>query len=335
MHRRRHGGLRWQLLPDFDPLLSPVLASQGELVKQTALTLVTRHHVGDRVFYIKRYRYGAQKNLLPAKFFFRAPKSRREWKWATLMRQRGVAVVPHLARGERWSWHGLLESILITEGLPGYAPLKSNANPAAPELQFALGQFLRRVHDAGVLYLDLAPQNVLYSDGEQAFRFIDIDKVAYRQKLSAGQRLSNITLLAVRQPLTARFYDGYGRDFAFDAEQIAEQAKRDKQKVMTRLSRRWRQHLHEIAVEQVRGLRWHVRTAQRNEKLRQIMENPEAFTGDDTLIAQRFSFSGARQAYQKAYRLELLGVSAARPVAVGERRILGLCVESYFVSRTC
>lgn len=335
MLRREHAGLRWELEPEFQPLLAAVLESQGETVKQTTVTLVTRHRVANRVFYVKRYRH-ERRGLAPLSYFVRAAKSQREWKWAAQMHGHGVAVVPHLAHGERWSWCGLRESVLITEGWPGYSVLKGAENLSSPALQFALGQFLRRVHDAGVLYLDIAPQNVLYSVAEHAFCFIDVDKVACRGKLSLRERVDNLVFFALRMPLTPEFYDGYGRDLAVDAEQIAQRARAGWQIVTARMSRHWRKHTHEITSQRVGELQWYVRTALADERLHRLMEDPETFCvhGIDGLTLRRFGMAAARRAYQEAYRLELLGKASSRPVAVGEKRVWGLCLRSYFVATT-
>ena len=117
-------GLRWELAPEFESLLPEVLQESGETVKTSSATIVTRRHVGNREFYVKRYLH-ERRGLAPLSYFVRASKSRREWDQAPQFQARGVAVVPHLAHGERWGWYGLLESVLITEGLPGYVSLLS------------------------------------------------------------------------------------------------------------------------------------------------------------------------------------------------------------------
>ena len=326
---------QWEIAPDFKTLLPEVLRQPGEPIKTSSATTVTRHRLAGREFYVKRYLH-ERRGLAPLAYFVRASKSRREWKWAARMRQRGVAVVPHLAHGERWSWRGLLGSTLITEGLPGYVVLRSLGTLSSPELQFALGRFLRRVHDAGVLHLDITPKNILYSAAGHEFCLMDVDKVVCRNKLSREERTDNLVSLAARVPLTARFYEGYGSDVAFDAEEIAQLAQARWHIWMTQISRRWRKHTHEIDRQQVGELHWYVRTALADEHLRRLMENPEAFcvNGIEGLTVRRFGLGAARRAYQEAYRQELLGQTRFRPVAVGEKRVWGVCLRSYFVATT-
>jgi hypothetical protein len=110
---------------------------------------VTRRRVANREFYIKRYRH-ERRGLLPVAYSVRSDKSRREWRFAPEFQTRGIAVVPHLAHGERWGWYGLLESVLITEGLLGCVSLLAFSESGTPTFQSALGRFLRHMHDAGV-----------------------------------------------------------------------------------------------------------------------------------------------------------------------------------------
>ena len=326
---------QWEIAPDFETSLPEVLRQTGEPIKTSSATTVTRLRLAGREFYVKRYLH-ERRGLAPLAYFVRASKSRREWTWAAHMHRRGVAVVPHLAHGERWSWRGLLGSTLITEGLPGYVMLKGAKDLSSPELQFALGRFLRHVHDAGVLHLDMTPKNILHSAAGQTFCFIDVDKVVCRNTLKRAERLDNLISLAARMPLTAAFYEGYGREFAFDAEQIAHRAQARWQVLMTQISRRWRKHTHEIARQQAGGLQWYVRTALVDERVHRVMEDPETFcvNSPEGLTMRRFGLAAARRAYREAYRLELLGQTNSRPVAVGEKRVCGLCLRSYFVATT-
>src|SRR5262245_30300814 len=51
--QRTHEGVRWQLQPDFDSLLEPLLRDPGQMVKESPVKQVTRHQLGDRIFYVK------------------------------------------------------------------------------------------------------------------------------------------------------------------------------------------------------------------------------------------------------------------------------------------
>ena len=211
MPRTTYQGLRWECAPLFESLLTEVLREPGEAVKTSSATTVTRRRVANREFYIKRYLH-ERRGLAPVAYFVRPDKSRREWRFAPEFQTRGIPVVPHLAHGERWGWYGLLESVLITEGLPGYVSLLTFSGSKTPPFQSALGKFLRQMHDAGIVYLDISPKNVLYSSFDNKFCLIDIDKAELHDTLDERQRIDHITVFHSRFPLTAAFYEGYGND---------------------------------------------------------------------------------------------------------------------------
>ena len=325
--------MRWEVAPEFALEPDQVLAVPGETVKRATMTLVTRHRLAGRVFYVKRYLHGARP-FSRLQYFVWAPKSRREWKYAPRLRHRGVPVVPHLAHGECWGWCGLLESTLITEGLPGYELLSTIGDPDAPELQCALGRFVRRMHDVGVVYLDIAPQNLVYARGEHKFCLIDVDKVAFLPAVDEQRRVAHLAVFHSRFSLTEAFYESYGGGIARRAAEIAERAKVIRAVTMTRLSRRCLKHAHEVVTRRIGGLKWHIHRAYLDETLEKILENPDAFLGTaNGFVVQRFRSRSAKQAYREAYRRERLGEAALRPVAAVDKRVLGFVVRGYFVAK--
>jgi tRNA A-37 threonylcarbamoyl transferase component Bud32 len=332
MLQREYQGVRWQLLPEFEPLLAAVLEDTGETVKQSFVTLVTRHRVAGRVFYVKRYRYEARP-LSPVKYFVRSPKSRREWRHAPLLQQRGIGVVPHLAHGERWGWRGLLQSTLITEGMESYEALSAVRDPASADLQFALGRFLRRIHDAGVLYLDISAKNVLYSPVDHAFCLLDVDKVAMASRQDAPQRVDNLIFFCSYFPLTGKFFEGYGDDLV-GADQIRQRAEALRRARLAKWAGRCLKHKHEVITKRLGGLKWHIRLAHLDARLENVLQDPARHLGNASgFVVQKLRFRSAREAYRQAYHRELLGDAATpQPVAAAERRILGIVWHGWLVT---
>lgn len=109
------------------------------------------------MFYVKRYRHAAA-GLRTLKFFFKPAQGRHEWRLAQELARRGIPAVDHLAHGERWTWRGLEESILITGAFDG-VPLDE---AESPDLAAVLA-FVRQMHEHGVLQRDLHPGNLLVS----------------------------------------------------------------------------------------------------------------------------------------------------------------------------
>ena len=192
------------------------------------------------------------------------------------------------------------------------------------------------MHDAGAMYLDLAPQNVLCSPATGEFCLIDVNRASVRRRQSAQAQIDNLALLQVRMPLTAAFYEGYGKEFADRAEEIAQRAQAERESIFRRLSGRWRKQEHDLVRVRVGALQWRVRRAYDVGSLTGILADPDRFCGrtSERFVVRRFDFARARRCYREAYRLELLGQACTRPVAVGEKRALGICMRSYFVSTT-
>ncbi len=331
--RTTYQGLRWEFAPQFESLLAEVLQESGEPVKTSSATTVTRRHVANREFYIKRYRH-EQRGLAPVAYFVRSDKSRREWKLAPEFQTRGIAVVPHLAHGERWGWYGLLESVLITEGLPGYVNLLAFPGSGTPAFQSALGRFLRHMHDAGVVYLDISPKNVLYSASDNKFCLIDIDKVELHDALDERQRIDHITVFRSRFPLTPSFYDGYGNQVARHTADIEKQAAAMERARVERVSRICLTHRHEVTTKRIGGLKWHIRIADLDENLERVLREPDSGTAAaNGFVVNRLTFHSGKEAYRRAYGQELSGKPGLRPVAAADKRILGVLVRGYFVAK--
>ena len=332
VRRIKYQGLRWELAPHFESLLPEVLQQRGEPVKTSSVTIVTRHRVANREFYVKRYLH-ERRGLAPLAYFIRDSKSRREWKQAPQFQARGVAVAPHLAHGERWGWYGLRESVLITEGLPGYVSLLAARDATNPEFQSALGRFLRQMHEAGILYLDISAKNVLYSADEHAFCLIDIDKVQLCPTLDEQQRVAHLATFRSRFALTPAFYDGYGNEFSRHAVEIDQQAAARRRARVARFARICLRHSHEVIRKQIGGLKWHIRRAYLDEALERVLRDPDSHAGDHHgFVVDRLAFRSGKKAYRRAYGIELMNGSAPRPVAAADKRVLGVVVRGYFVA---
>lgn len=334
VRRTEYQGLQWELAPEFESLLPEVLQQRGESVKTSSATIVTRHRVANREFYVKRYLH-ERRGLAPLAYFVRDSKSRREWRQAPQFQARGVAVVPHLAHGERWGWYGLRESVLITEGLSGYVSLLTTRDGTNPEFQSALGRFLRRMHDAGILYLDISAKNVLYSAGEHAFCLIDIDKVRLYPTITEQQRVAHLATFRSRFALAPAFYDAYGSGFSRHAAEIDQRAVAMRRVRVARFSRICLKHSHEVTRKRIGGLKWHIRRAYLDETLERVLRDPDSHTGDPHgFVVDRLAFRSGKEAYRRAYAIELMGGSAPRPVAAADKRVLGFVVRGYFVAKS-
>jgi hypothetical protein len=227
----------------------------------------------------------------------------------------------------------LLESVLITEGLPGYVPLHDVHATTAPEFQSALGRFLRHMHEAGVVYLDISPKNILYSAAKQQFCLLDIDKVEFHATLNEPQRIEHIAVFHSRFPLGPAFYDGYGSGLSRHAAEIDKRANVVRRACISGWSRRCLKHPHAVGTKRIGGLRWHIRLAYWDSQLENVLRNPDAADNATGFVVDCLRHHSAKKAYRRAYFRELSGERVLRPVAVAEKRVLGFAVRGYFVAK--
>jgi hypothetical protein len=334
-------------------LLEAILKDPGKIVKRSSVTTVTRHRVAERIFYVKRYLHYLRP-WRPFVFFFKPSRSKIEWQLSTQLQALGIAVVPHRAHGERWSGRGLLESVLITEGLAGYEPVSDLFAVEAHRLQQSLGRFLCKMHDAGVFHLDLNPENLLYSSVTDSVCLVDLDKISVLPRLSDPQRLGNLTTLRSYLMLSNAFYQAYGHEILQRADEIAQRAQRERRVRWAGWARRWQSHTEDVPTHPIGERAWRVRQPFLTEALREILENPDEFLEkratilrrtDQQLVGSREgwivwrfeeSCLGSHQAvqwYQNAWHLELAGIATARPIAMAETSQGIFQRRSYFIAQ--
>ncbi len=352
-------GTRWVLAPAFEPLLRQTLADSGQVVKKTPTKLVTVHQINGKTIYVKKY-LNAAKWLRPFKYYFKTSEAKSEWALAAQVAARGIPVVPHLAMGEHWTAAGLQQSIIITEGFDGVR-LDKFPHQETDELQSALARLLRTMHDNGVLQRDLH-HNIMVKAQPLELCRIDVDRGELLPPLTEEQRIENMAYINVFVPLRARFFEVYSASAGLISKTL-ERSRAIRRGLWARRSGRCLENNLRFNPKDIGGLRWWVRLDFFNEKLRTLLENPDAalekcaklfksgphrqstvgsFGG---LVLKRFNVknrlnyvkdlfrpSRAFRAYRKAYHLELLGLPTPRPVAAAERRALRVLTRSYLVT---
>jgi len=339
--QREHDGVRWKLQPNFAPLLDELLKSSGETVKESPVKRVTRHRLGEKSFYIKRYFHHAVR-FRPLKFFFKATQARQEWELAQQLEAREIPIVHHVALGERRTWSGTQESILITEGFDAVQLNEAPGTDASIVLKF-----VERMHDKGVMQMDLHPGNILVGRSHSELRLVDLHGTLVKPQLSGEERKSNLAMLRVYVPIPV-------------PDEIVQLSREVRRQQLFQRSKRCLWHNREFASEQHGTLKWHARLPLLSESVRRILAGPDEFLESraqilkpgrsstvgkaDGLVLKRFNFrklenlakdlfrpSRARRAFRAAYHLELLGVPTARPIAVADRRICGVLARSYLL----
>ncbi len=338
---RDSDGVHWTILPEFAPLLDEVLRSPGELVKASPVKRVTRHHAGGSVFYIKRYLHHAVA-LRPLKYLFKPTQAREEWDCAQALEARVIPIVRHVALGERRTWCGIQESILVTQGFDGV-----EAGGMGDLDATAVVRFVEQMHERGVVQEDLHLANLLVRREPMDIRLVDLHGIKVFDQLTAAQRQSNLALLRVFLPFRA-------------APEIEAQSRELRKRLFHERSWRCLRRNRDFSAQRHDGLKWQVRIPLLNAAALRVLADPDGFLQTratilkpgrtstvgkaDGLVLKRFNFrkvqnlfkdlfrrSRAERAFQKAYHLELVGVPTARPVAAAQRRVCGVLLRSYIL----
>ena len=341
MIQRENDGVRWELQPDFSPLLDALLKSPGETVKESAVKQVTMHQVGEKTYYIKRYLHHAVP-LRSLKFYFKATQARQEWDLALQLEARKIPIVRHVGLGERWTWSGVQESILVTEGFDG-AQL-DEMEGIAPALVKA---FIERMHVAGVLQMDLHPANLLVGRYTKEMRLVDLHGTVVRDRLKPAEREENLAILR-----------GY---VSIDVpERVRKLSVRLRRRHIWERSHRCLRSNRDFSCVTLGGLKWQQRAALVDAQAIEILRGPDGFLDErakplkrgrsatvgagggfvlkrynlrrlSRLVKDLFRTSPAYASFRKAYHLELLHIPTARPVAAAEKRLCRFLLKSYFL----
>jgi len=339
--QRENDGVRWVLQPDFAPFLEALLKSPGQMVKESSVKRVTVHQVGEKIFYIKRYLHHAVP-LRSWKFFFKPTQARQEWDVAQQLEARKIAIVRHVALGERRTWSGVQESILITEGFDGVEV--DQVKDIAPE---AILKFVETMHERGAVQEDLHLANLLVRRNPFELRLVDLHGTRVCDAPSRDERQRNLALLRVFLPVHV-------------SPEIEAQSRELRKHLLHERSRRCLRSNRDFARQRHGNLKWQVRLGFLNGAIHRVLQAPDAFLASratllkagqtstvglaDGLVLKRFNFrkagnllkdlfraSKARRAFRKAYHLELTGVPTARSIATADRRIGGLQAQSYLL----
>lgn len=329
------------MVPEAELLIPQLLQNAGQVVKEAPAKRITCHTLLNRTFYVKRYRHGAFP-FRPMKFLFKPSQAAQEWKLAQELETLGIPIVRHLALGERWTWSGLQESILVTEGFDGRMLHEAEGVDPADVLAF-----LARMHERGVLQEDLHPGNLLVKLSPLEIRLVDLHGTRLLSQLTPAQRDANLTVL--RSYISIRV-----------SPEIVQRSAQLRQERFFERSKRCFRHNRDFVPRPIGTLRWWIRPPASSEPLASIVQDPDGFLQSraqilkpgrtstvgrrDGLVLKRFNLrkfenlakdlfrpSRARRAFQKAYHLELLGIPTPRVLATADRRCCGFLLRSYLV----
>lgn len=199
---------------------------------------VRLYNVGDLQLVIKRFRrHNYVKQLIYS--FFRINKARRAFENATQLRARGFSTPHEVAYLEEKHW-GTIRQVYYVCEYTSSQPIRPRLilqNPFDQQLATAYARFVARLHESGVLHLDLNPTNVLFTEegGNYQFELIDINRMRfYDGPVPKGEAMENLTLFYWLTPAYRFILNEYAAQRGWTEEDIAEAIR-----VKERHDRRW------------------------------------------------------------------------------------------------
>lgn len=209
-------GFHWSVVPHLrDLLLGPAGIrlnewldnGQAEIVKHVQYRTIYRVQLPGVSFFLKHYPLSDVRSWL--RQLVRPSKARGEFDKAQELARRGVATFTPLGLGERPAFLGPAESYLLSETLENTEPFDrfmeltwptlpaAQRNRLGPRLSQELGEFLGRMHSAGVCHHDLHAGNLLVRllpDDRATFFLIDLHAVSLRAPLNSNTSRDNLVV---------------------------------------------------------------------------------------------------------------------------------------------
>lgn len=196
-------GVSWEELAALIAAHDAALSSGEGVLKDGRRTAVTRLRCGDVWLCVKEYRPVGLVDRIKDRL--RGSRAGRAWKGAKYLSAHGIATpetVGLVKRNEK--------SYLVTSFIDGATPLdlllRNRFSGALGQAEVAhkrtmvrqLGKWLRRVHDLGLYHDDWSSKNILVSQNgyEWIFRFVDMESVQARKRLTYRRRVKNLGQLS-------------------------------------------------------------------------------------------------------------------------------------------
>jgi serine/threonine protein kinase len=153
--------------------------------------------------------------------FFRKSKAKRAYEYALVLQEKGFGTPEPMAYMELKSNGLLSSSYFVSRHIPEFRMMREFADGSdisgREDIIVAFGVFVARLHDAGILHLDLSIGNVLFSKGSQGVQFwlVDLNRMRF---CTIGQELGfkNFERLRGNTDFFKLLADTYAKERGFD-----------------------------------------------------------------------------------------------------------------------
>jgi hypothetical protein len=171
---------------------------------------------GGKVVNVKSFRRPNIINRIVYKYF-RQPKASRSFHYSRHLLDRGIKVPQPIAFFENFNAFSITESYFISEQIyPDIHFQKLLLSPGDPRYDDVVRHFAGfayRMHERGIEFKDFSPGNVLVMVREDGYDFylVDLNRMAFHQKMSIEKRLKNFERLPPEERLIRVISEEYAR----------------------------------------------------------------------------------------------------------------------------
>lgn len=145
----------------------------------------------DQLLNVKRYRKPIFVNRV-IYTFFRKSKARRAYEYALVLQKKGFGTPEPMAYIELNSFGLLDDSYFVSKHITDFRMMREFADGSdisgREDIIEAFGEFAARLHEAGILHLDLSIGNILFRKGSDGIQFwlVDLNRMKF---CAIGQEL--------------------------------------------------------------------------------------------------------------------------------------------------
>ena len=207
-------------LTDFIRQLPATFYQTGELLYQ-GRNIVKRYEIDGLKIVVKRYKHPNIYQRI-AYTFFKSSKTERAYRYAALLRSKGIDS-PHEVAYIESKRHGLFTTGFFISLNCDYPPtsIPLSADEFDRPLANALTQFLVELHEKGILHGDLNLTNILYhmdESGHYRFTLIDTNRTVFKRP-TPDECLDNLKRLSHKRDLLFYIIAHYARLRGWDADE--------------------------------------------------------------------------------------------------------------------
>ena len=202
--------------------------------------------IGDLCLNVKSFKSPHLINKIAYRFF-RKPKARRSFEYATTLLEKGIGTPKPIAFFENYDWLGLTSSFYVSEHLVTELTFRELVEITDyPESEIILRQFTKfcfDLHEKGIEFLDHSPGNTLIKKvGEQqyAFYLVDLNRMNFHTKMDFDMRMKNLRRLTPLKEMVVIMSDEYTKFYPQSQVEVFEKMWRYTQEFQAKYAKKQR-----------------------------------------------------------------------------------------------